>query len=65
VKNIKLHYFNMAWYYLFKTISFEVTDFTTEFGIEEFTPESVSTFINQVKGSKLFLLNMMRKFTGY
>ena len=55
----------MAWYYLFKTISFEVTDFATEFGIEEFTPESVSTFINHVKGSKLFLLNMMRKFTGY
>ena len=38
VNNIKLHYLNMAWYYLFKSVTFEITDFGKEFGIKEFTP---------------------------
>jgi len=38
VHNIKLHYLNMAWYYLTKYVSFEVFDLKTSFGIDEFTP---------------------------
>jgi len=63
--SIATHYLDMAWYYMFKSVGFNTFDFKSNFGIDEFTVESVQKFHSVLEGSSFQTLNFMRKASGY